>query len=431
MELDFLVITRYFLCNIVTNMVMFLFLSKMYKSTYERKWIYLLSCAISVLLRTGVACLGIPPINVLTGLICINIASVLLYRCKLKECLLYNSSFILVSLFADIIGTSLISVIVGNTIDEVFASHFYKYIGSLFNCILQILFSRWLLYFFKKENRSPIQTKETAFLTVTTVLEILIIMYATNNILNEISGMYLILLSCGFLFINMYVVHLIEQAMRTGKLQRDLSLAKQQSQLQLSHYQKLKEKQEVSRKVVHDVKKHLCAIEGLYSSGCKDEATNYGVLLKKELSKLGGEFTHENKILEAIIGSKIEQANIFNINFIVDIQNFNISFMDDLDITVVFANLLDNSFEACMELATDIRTIELHIFRHKNFIVINISNPIAFAVKKEGLLFKSTKKGHGGIGLSNVYSVVKKYDGSFIASVENDKFVVKILIPAN
>ncbi len=263
------------------------------------------------------------------------------------------------------------------------------------------------------------------------ILQILIIMYATNNILNQISGIYLILLSCGFLFINMYVVHLIEQMTRIGKLQQDLSLSKQQSLLQLKYYRELKEKQEISRKVIHDVQKHLQTIEGLYNSGNKNEAINYEVLLKGELSKLKWGFTHKNKILETIISSKLEQANTVDIAFTPDVQDINIEFIDDLDITAIFANLLDNSFEACLELEPDMRIIKLHMFRHKGFIVINVSNQIASDVQKEGMVFKTTKIGHSGIGLSNVSGVVKKYDGSFIAGVENRKFVVKILIPIN
>ncbi len=431
MDLDILTAVRYFLCNIIANLVMFLFFGKMYKYRYDKKSIYVLSYVTVVIFRTAVACIGIPPINMITSLICINLISVLLYKCMLRECILYNLAFMLVGLFADVVGTSLVSVIIRSTIDEVFANHFYKYIGSLFNCILQILFSRWLIYFFNKDERSPIRTKEIGFLTVMAILQILIIMYATNNILNQISGIYLILLSCGFLFINMYVVHLIEQMTRIGKLQQDLSLSKQQSLLQLKYYRELKEKQEISRKVIHDVQKHLQTIEGLYNSGNKNEAINYEVLLKGELSKLKWGFTHKNKILETIISSKLEQANTVDIAFTPDVQDINIEFIDDLDITAIFANLLDNSFEACLELEPDMRIIKLHMFRHKGFIVINVSNQIASDVQKEGMVFKTTKIGHSGIGLSNVSGVVKKYDGSFIAGVENRKFVVKILIPIN
>lgn len=429
MELDILTVVRYLLCNVVINFVMFSFFNKMYRARYDNKWIYLFSYVAVVIARIGIACMGIPPINMISSLIIINLISVLLYQCTLRKCILYNFSFMLMSLFADIVGTSLVSVIVGNTIEEVFANHFYKYIGSLFNCVIHILFSRWLVYFFIKDERSALRTKEILFLTAITVLEVLIIRYATNNILNEISGVYLIFLSCGFLFINLYVVYLIEQVTQIGKLQKDLSLAKQHSELQLKYYQAFKDNQELSRKAVHDAKKHLHTIEGLYNNGCKVEAIDYGILLKSELDKLSWGVTYKNKILETIIGSKLEQANRLAIKFIPDVQDIDIGFIADLDITAIFANLLDNSFEACLELEVDKRIIEMHMIRHNNFVVLNISNPISSAVNQEGRTIKTTKVGHSGIGLSNVLSAVNKYEGSFIACVENKNFVVKILIP--
>ena len=261
-----------------------------------------------------------------------------------------------------------------------------------------------------------------------TILEILFIVYATNNVLSDISGVYLVLLSCGFLFINVYVIHLIEQVAHVAKLQQDLSLSNQQMSLQLKYYRELKAKQEIFRKAVHDFKKHLQTVKGLYSGGCIEEAVNYSVLLQDKLDKLQWGFTHNNKILETIIGSKIEQANLVGIKVTIDLEDVNLDFIEDLDITAIFANLLDNSFEACLELRAELRFINLSMYKHKDFIMINVSNNYV-RIESNGKLFKTTKKDHSGIGLSNIASAVNKYDGNFLAAIENEKFVVKIIIP--
>lgn len=428
MNIDILTDIRYLLCNVVTNYIMFLFFKMVYKPKLDRPWVYFLLYIAVVAVRTAVACIGIPPLNMIVSLVCIQLVSIMFYKCKIKECFLPNLAFISIGLFADMVGKSLVSAFTGHTIEEVLASYLLSYIGSLINCILQILFSRWLIYFFNKEERTVIRAKEILFLTVMTVLEILFIVYATNNVLSDISGVYLVLLSCGFLFINVYVMHLIEQVAHVAKLQRDLSLSNQQMSLQLKYYSELKEKQEVSRKVVHDVKKHLQTVDGLYSSGCMSEAVNYSLLLQDELDKLQWGFTHNNKILETIIGSKLEQAKLVGIKFTVDLEDINLDFVEDLDITAIFANLLDNSFEACLELKPELRFINLTMYKHKNFIMINVSNNYVL-IKSNGKLFNTTKKNHSGIGLSNISSAVNKYGGNFLATVENEKFVVKIIIP--
>ena len=43
--------------------------------------------------------------------------------------------------------------------------------------------------------------------------------------------------------------------------------------------------------------------------------------------------------------------------------------------------------------------------------------------------FRSTKKNHHGIGLSNIRSACEKYNGSFNAHVEHDLFITELLIP--
>lgn len=43
--------------------------------------------------------------------------------------------------------------------------------------------------------------------------------------------------------------------------------------------------------------------------------------------------------------------------------------------------------------------------------------------------FLSTKNGHAGIGLKNIEMTVKKYNGIWKATVENNSFVVSITIP--
>ena len=43
--------------------------------------------------------------------------------------------------------------------------------------------------------------------------------------------------------------------------------------------------------------------------------------------------------------------------------------------------------------------------------------------------FRSTKKNHHGIGLSNIRNACAKYNGSFNAHVEDNLFITELLIP--
>ena len=65
----------------------------------------------------------------------------------------------------------------------------------------------------------------------------------------------------------------------------------------------------------------------------------------------------------------------------------------DLDITTIFANLLDNAIEAAREIKND-AYIDLKMDYFNEFIVVSIRNSMGES--------ESTKEGHMGIGLENV-----------------------------
>ena len=64
-----------------------------------------------------------------------------------------------------------------------------------------------------------------------------------------------------------------------------------------------------------------------------------------------------------------------SIIFDISMQDIEFSFMDDMDITILFANLLDNAVEAC-SLIKDVsrREISLRIHKFKYYVVIKMKN---------------------------------------------------------
>ena len=260
-------------------------------------------------------------------------------------------------------------------------------------------------------------------------MEVFLLHYITSIISDKSTGIVLLLLLAVYLAFDIYIVYLIYKISKANQYKNDLRLARQQSNMQLAVYRELSDKYHMSRAVAHDVREHIKALEGLIDNNYVESAMQYTKLLNKELDKLTPEFKVSNQILSIIINNKLAQAEKLNIDLILDIEDLSIDFISDLDITSIFANILDNAFEACSELEEKDRIMKLTIHKINSFLVVNISNKYKKVRQDSDGKFLTTKEDHEGFGLSNVKRAVERYDGVFNVETDQGLFVVKITIP--
>lgn len=259
--------------------------------------------------------------------------------------------------------------------------------------------------------------------------ELVLFNYLYNTIIKNKAGYKIVIVLLIFFAIDLYLTYLLRNLSQGYKNEKELELVSQQSLLQLNAYNELNEKYNASRRVIHDVKKHIASLEGLINANKAEEAGHYKDLLIAELDKLVPRFECDDPILTVVINNKLDTAEAMNVDFRVDAEYTSIGFISNLDVTAIFSNLLDNAFEACSELPEGKRHVWLSITRRNYFVFIYLENSfdkVSVTSKNE---FKSTKKNHHGIGLSNIRNACKKYNGSFDAHIEDDMFITELLIP--
>lgn len=104
--------------------------------------------------------------------------------------------------------------------------------------------------------------------------------------------------------------------------------------------------------------------------------------------------------------------------------------IDEMDLCVLFSNLISNSVEACEKLTHTDRVISIEIQEDNKNLIITMSNPIEWEVNLD-ILGKSTtkedKKSHG-YGVRNIQSVVERYKGEVIYEVDNGLVLAKIIL---
>lgn len=280
-----------------------------------------------------------------------------------------------------------------------------------------------------KDKFSSVKVQEVLFYIILIGMEVFLLHYITSIVSDKSSGIVLLLLLAVYLAFDIYIVYLIYKISKANQYKNDLRLARQQSNMQLAVYRELSDKYHLSRAVTHDVREHIKALEGLIDNNYVDSARQYTQLLNKELDKLTPEFKVSNQILSIIINNKLAQAEKLNIDLVLDIEDLSIDFISDLDITSIFANILDNAFEACSELDEKDRVIKLTIHQINSFLVVNISNKYKKVKVDADGNYLTTKTNHEGFGLSNVKNSVERYDGVFNVETRQGMFVVKITIP--
>ena len=213
------------------------------------------------------------------------------------------------------------------------------------------------------------------------------------------------------LFLNIFVVYFYITAARSNEAEKKSRLYRQKEVLVYQHYQKLEESYRQSRKIVHDVKNHIQALGKLYEEGQTEEAEKY----KEEVFHLLNQTSHtwytENRMLNIILNEKLCHENLRDARLELDIEENCLDRIREIDITTIFANLLDNAIEAIGKEKGE-KYLKVLAKREKEFLMIQVENSKARHPEKW--------EGHQGLGLENVREALKPYEGNwFLVKAEN------------
>jgi sensor histidine kinase regulating citrate/malate metabolism len=301
--------------------------------------------------------------------------------------------------------------------------------ANILEWIIMLVITKAFITIVTEKGLYNVRTNELIMFMVLILGEIVLLsLFHDFFIKSESKYEIIVILSVIFVF-DLYLTYVLRRISQSYRMEKELDLLTQQSQLQLNAYKVLNEKYTASRHVIHDVKKHLASLDGLINDNNIEEARHYKELLTSELDKLMPRFECDNAILTVVVNNKMEAADKLKIDFQVDSEYTNIDFISNLDITAIFSNLLDNAFEACSELPEKNRHVSLSIKRHNHFVFILLENTCGKVISNSENNYLSTKKNHQGIGMSNIKNACKKYDGSFNAHTENGHFITEVLIP--
>lgn len=140
----------------------------------------------------------------------------------------------------------------------------------------------------------------------------------------------------------------------------------------------------------------------------------------------------ENIIINSLLYGMAKQAETMGIRLQVSCSVPKQQQIDDFDLAILTANLLENAIQAASKLDPKQRQISLTLKNRngENFF-LEIQNTCSGSVlfcKKTGMPL-SKKGGDHGIGMLSVQEFVAKYHAQFDCYLQKQNFIVRILIP--
>ena len=201
-------------------------------------------------------------------------------------------------------------------------------------------------------------------------------------------------------------------------------------EMQYKNYQLSKENIDMVNRKYHDLKHQINLLKTQAYVG---KSTSYLEKMEREIRVYETQNKTGNQILDAVLTNKamICQNKEIELKFIVD--GGALSFMEDMDVSALFGNMLDNAIESAeKQREKQKRLIWLYVTKEKQFVRIRTENYCDEKIRFKNGMPVTTKKDRRlhGYGMKSIKSTVEKYHGSVVAAQENNWFELKILLPA-
>lgn len=215
---------------------------------------------------------------------------------------------------------------------------------------------------------------------------------------------------------------------RNLDLEKELSEIKAEYAKQQDMAKEIKNMQEQSRLLKHDMKNHTLVILSYLEAGKLEEAKDYTSNILDNLNKMYTYINVGNSLMNYILNGKLSRAKELGIEIKAEIENLAFEYMDSVDFSALLNNLLDNAISASGN-STEKR-LEVVISNRNGFDSIMVKNSIDASVLLENPDLKSTKQGENhGFGMVQIRKITEKYQGMIDIYEKNGWFVINVVYP--
>ena len=203
--------------------------------------------------------------------------------------------------------------------------------------------------------------------------------------------------------------------------QKQLAL-EQMLQLQAKNMDALCAAYSQQRKLTHDFNHNINTLQSLLESKEWEAAQNFLERVQEKQTVRSLLINSRHPILDAVLNQKAYAAEKNKINIHFEINDLSKLALDPVDISTMFANLLDNAIEACVLYPGEKRLmVKVLLGKTLFFSIQNTSNPVI--IKNNCIATTKSNPHLHGFGLENVKMILKKYHGEFCMKYKDNCFL--------
>lgn len=302
-----------------------------------------------------------------------------------------------------------------------------------FECLIMLLF----LFALNKVPKIP--EKLLGLLVVVTAAALITSAYFLSSIFSTDSSLMsmkqrLLYSALSVLILMLFLSTLLLHQMTDRIFAQNLELAEQLHQREKNEERNkafLQSAQSLQR-WKHDYANHLIAIKGLAEQGAYCQLIHY---IENQIDSLPQTFPTTDtghQVIDAILTNKHAAAQIERIPFRYSVILPEQLPLNDIEITGILGNLLDNALDACRQETVKFPYITFTMKPKRDMLYITVENRSdgSYRYGSNGNLetTKEEKEIHGK-GLTNIISITKAHAGFYEIHPEPDHFLVTIFIP--
>ena len=310
-----------------------------------------------------------------------------------------------------------------------------KFINSNFSRLLCVSVAKLIyivaassILFFKKKYNLFIHKREAIVIIITISMSGIQISLL-RNIIDEQQKYYnifLIILLC-VIILNVILYYAMIYIGKKNVAEKNYALMQKQFELQSESIYALEQKYDETAKIRHDIKNYLALALNMAEQKKYTELVQFlETLLEEKINSITSYINTKRSVLGAVLNSKLSKAKSNGIEMKCYILS-EFESISDMDLGILFANLLDNAIEGC-ERNKNNSEIIVKTWTEVGYYFLEISNTVESDILSDNPYLKTKKKDSElhGVGLRSVRDIVKKYEG--MISFEQKGYIFNVYV---
>ncbi|MGN0353262.1 MAG: sensor histidine kinase [Roseburia sp.] len=263
---------------------------------------------------------------------------------------------------------------------------------------------------------------------------LLTLKFSQNAALAEETNI-LILINLSFLAMFLALLIYISQLGQSKEQNIKYLELEKQHELEEQQYRILLNTTESLHEMKHDTKHHMDVIKTLAEQNELQKLQDYVTAYDDFLEKGHYLLSTGNTAIDCIMSSKLALAKQNHIAFDYSIMTPHPFPIDDILLSSLLGNILDNAIEGCVRSKSEKDTFEpwirFYIKPFQNMVLIHSENNYEgkLSINPNFGFFSTKQEPHHGLGLKRIRDIVSENNGFFQYSTDNNIFTIHIIIP--